>query len=196
MDLDLVPAAWASVPGDSSSFVFSNSFWLLCCWPGLLLHPNDAAPWRLSLACFSLVCSLISALWMFLSKQALSWLCPLSAFLVNSSNYMSLITLVYSVKYIFHCCCQQCAILSLPICQVSQEPGLQYFFNAPTCTSHKGTVQLRVLGVGVLLSTVGKLKPSVLLLATLTSGWCAVHQVSEVQGCDRLKRTFAKMYLI
>lgn len=48
MDLDLAPAAWAVVPGESSSFVFCNSFWLLCCWPGPLVHPAGAPPWRFS----------------------------------------------------------------------------------------------------------------------------------------------------
>lgn len=47
MDLDLVSAAWAVVPGESFSFVFCDLFWLLCCWPGPLGHWADAPPWRL-----------------------------------------------------------------------------------------------------------------------------------------------------
>lgn len=74
MDLDLVPAAWAVVPGESFSFVFPDLFWLLCCRPGLLVYRTDCPPWRLSLACSPLVCSLISALWMFLLK----WVLPKS----------------------------------------------------------------------------------------------------------------------
>lgn len=63
-----------------------------------------------------------------------------------------------------------------------------YFFNAVMCTPDEITVQVKVPGVGPLLL--------VLLLAILTSWWCPVHQLSQVRGCDKVKRTFAKMCLI
>lgn len=87
MDLDLVPAAWAVVPGESSSFVFSDSFWLLCWRPGLLVHWTDAPPWRLSLARSPLVCWLIGALWMFLFKQALPRSLIVSSFHVSGQFF-------------------------------------------------------------------------------------------------------------
>lgn len=82
--------------------------------------PNRCRPWWLARS--PLLRLLVSAVWMFLFRHcSLSrWLLPLSTFLVSSSNHVHLITPVYSVKYISHCCCQQSAILPVLICQVSQ----------------------------------------------------------------------------
>lgn len=51
------------------------------------------------------------------------------------------------------------------------------------CTPDKTTMhRCRSITVGLL----------VMLLVILTSWWCPVHQLSEVRGCDKLKRTFSK----